>query len=104
MKEITFWGDLMKIYLDMCCYNRRFDEQISENDLVEVRSVIQIQKEILKKNIELVTSFMLHYENYRKKISEQRNKIDLFIKTYRAVYVGVDSIENLRSCLHRKIC
>ena len=86
----------MRIYLDMCCYNRQFDEKISEEDFIEARSVIQIQKEILLDNLDLVTSFMLHYENYRKKISEQRDKIDLFIKTYRKIYVGVDSIEILK--------
>lgn len=89
-------GDFVRIYLDMCCYNRQFDEKISDNDFIEVKSVIQIQKEILLDNLDLVTSFMLHYENYRKKISEQRDKIDLFIKTYRKFYVGVDNIENLK--------
>ena len=86
----------MRIYLDMCCYNRQFDEEIFEEELIEVKSIVRIQKEILRKNIELVTSFMLHYENYRKRNSEQRDKIDLFIKTYRKIYVGVDSIENLK--------
>ena len=86
----------MRIYLDMCCYNRQFDEKISEEDFIEARSVIQIQKEILLDNLDLLTSFMLHYANYRKKISEQRDKIDLFIKTYRKIYVGVDSIEILK--------
>ena len=86
----------MRIYLDTCCYNRQFDEKFFENDLIESRSVIQIQREIVQKAIELVTSFMLHYENYSKKISEQRDKVDMFIKTYRTIYIGVDSIEELK--------
>ena len=47
-------------------------------------------------NFELVTSFMLHYENYRKKKLKQRDKIDIFIKTHRKIYVGVESVEKLK--------
>ena len=57
---------------------------------------MQIQKEIIKKNIELVTSFMLHYENYRKKNLKQRDKIDIFIKMHRKIYVGIESVEKLK--------
>ena len=86
----------MRIYLDTCCYNRQFDEKFFENDLIESMSVIQIQREIVQKAIELVTSFMLHYENYRKKNLKKRDNIDLFIKMHRKIYVGVDSIEELK--------
>ena len=80
----------------MCCYNRLYDENFSEQTLAESKCVMQIQKEIIKKNLELVTSFMLHYENYRKKNFKQRDKIDIFIKTHRKIYVGVESVENLK--------
>lgn len=39
---------------------------------------------------------MLHYENYRKKNENQRNKIDFFIKSNRKIYVGIDSVESLK--------
>ena len=39
---------------------------------------------------------MLHYENCRKKTLKKRDKIDIFIKTHRKIYVGVDSIEELK--------
>lgn len=80
----------------MCCYNRLHDENFSEQTLVESKCVMKIQKEIIQKNLELVTSFMLHYENYRKKNLKKRDKIDIFIKTHRKIYVGVDSIEELK--------
>ena len=54
----------MRVYLDMCCFNRQFDEKTYENVMPELRNIIYIQKEIVQGNIELATSFMLHYENY----------------------------------------
>lgn len=86
----------MRIYLDMCCYNRQFDKKISDEIINDYKSIIQIQKEIVSGNIELATSFMLHYENYRKKDVEKRDKIDLFIKTYRKIYIGVDFVDELK--------
>lgn len=68
----------MRIYLDMCCYSRRFDEDSAEKISDEAKSVVQVQMEIVQKNVELVTSFMLHHENYQKKDEEQREKIDFF--------------------------
>ena len=86
----------MRIYLDMCCYNRLFDEDSAEKFSVEAKKIIQIQREIVQKNLELVTSFMLHYENYQKKNKNHLERIDFFIKTQRKIYVGVDSIETLK--------
>lgn len=86
----------MRIYLDMCCYSRQFDEDSAEKISVEAKNVIKIQKEIVQKNLELVTSFMLHYENYRKKNFDEREKIDFFIKSNRKFYVGIDSVESLK--------
>ena len=80
----------------MCCYNRQFDKKISEEIINDYKSIIQIQKEIVSGNIELATSFMLHYENYRKKDAEKRDKIDLFIKTYRKIYIGVEFVDELK--------
>lgn len=80
----------------MCCYSRQFDEDSAEKFSVEAKKIIQIQREIVQKNIELVTSFMLHYENYRKKDEDQRDKIDFFIKMHRKIYIGIDSIESLK--------
>lgn len=80
----------------MCCYNRLFDKDSAEKISNDAKNVMKIQKEIIKKNLELVTSFMLHYENYRKKNLKKRDRIDIFIKTHRKIYVGIDSIEELK--------
>ena len=63
----------MRVYFDICCYNRRFDDKSIGEISLEYQNMIEIQNEIVKGNIELVTSFMLHYENYSKKNIEQRD-------------------------------
>lgn len=80
----------------MCCYSRQFDEDSAEKFSVEAKKIIQIQREIVKKNIELVTSFMLHYENYQKKNKNHLERIDFFIKSHRTIYVGIDAVESLK--------
>lgn len=86
----------MRIYLDMCCYNRQFDNKFSKDILKDFNDVIKIQKEIVGGKVDLVTSFMLHYENYRKKDIRRRDKIDVFLKTYKKIYVGIDCVEDLK--------
>ena len=85
----------MRIYLDNCCYNRHHDKKSSEEITKDKNAVIKIQKEIIKKNIELATSFMLHYENYQNKNVRNRNYNDFFIKNYRTIYIGVDRLDDL---------
>lgn len=86
----------MRIYLDMCCYNRQFDKNFSDENFIEFKSVIWLRKKIIEKDFELVTSFMLHYENYRKKDKNQLARIDFFIKSNRKIYVGINSVEDLK--------
>ena len=85
----------MRIYLDTCCYNRRYDDKSIGDIFTEYQDIIVIQKEIVSGNIELATSFMLHYENYQKKDIRKRNNIDFFIKNYRKIYIGIENIEKL---------
>ena len=93
---IKLWSDSMRIYLDTCCYNRRYDDKSIGDIFTEYKNVIEIQKEIVIGKIELATSFMLHYENYSNKNIEQRDSIDIFIKTYRKIYIGIDYIDILK--------
>ena len=57
-------------------YNRRHDETNFEDILSDRAAMISIQKEIVQKKIELVTSFMLHYKNGRNKDPSQRDYND----------------------------
>ena len=85
----------MRIYLDNCCYNRHHDKKISDEIIQDKNAVIAIQKEIIKKNIELATSFMLHYENNQNRNAQNRDYNDFFIRNYKTIYIGVDRLDEL---------
>ena len=85
----------MRIYLDTCCYNRRFDKNIPDELIKEKLAIYKIQKQIVQKKIHLVTSFMLHYEILQIKNKKQRESIEMFIKNNRKIYIGINFIEIL---------
>ena len=85
----------MRIYLDTCCYNRRFDENIPSELIPEKLAIYKIQEHIVQKKIQLVTSFMLHYEILQIKNLKQRESIEMFIRINRKMYVGVEFIDIL---------
>lgn len=87
----------MRIYLDNCCYTRTFDDQKQIKIKQETESIIKIQEKIISKDIELATSFILHYENNQKIDDEHKNKIDNFYRTYRTIYIGIEFTEKLRN-------
>ena len=85
----------MRIYLDTCCYNRRFDENIPSELIPEKLAMYKIQEHIVQKKIQLVTSFMLHYEILQIKNLKQRESIEMFVRINRKMYVGVEFIDIL---------
>ena len=95
LKYIT--GDEMRIYLDTCCYNRQFDEQNSERILSEANAMFYIRNEIRNNNLELVTSYMLHYENSQKKDEEIKKRIENFFRMYRKIYIGIEFVDELEN-------
>jgi predicted nucleic acid-binding protein len=54
-----------KIYLDNCCYNRPYDDQVQPKVMLETLAKLYIQERVLKQKIDLVWSFVLKYENSR---------------------------------------
>jgi predicted nucleic acid-binding protein len=65
----------MLIYLDLCCYNRPFDEQESLVIRLETEAKLFIQELIKTRKIDLVWSFVLDYENANNPFDEQREQI-----------------------------
>jgi len=53
----------MNIYLDMCVYNRPFDDQRQYRIRAETQIFIMLISMITEGEIELVNSFALQYEN-----------------------------------------
>lgn len=93
----------MRIYLDTCCYSRIFDTDTSGKLPVEAKFILKLQKMIIRKEIDLVTSFMLHYENYQVKADNQRDKINFFVKSFRTIYVGIDKVDELSKIVDKII-
>jgi predicted nucleic acid-binding protein len=55
----------MKVYLDNCCYNRPYDEQIQPKVILETLAKLYIQELALNHRIDLVWSYVLKYGNSR---------------------------------------
>jgi len=83
----------------MCCYNRQFDEKSSEKIILEADAIMHVRNEIRNKNIELATSFILHYENDKKINKDMKIAVEKFFKTNSKIYIGVDFSEKLNKLL-----
>ncbi len=53
----------MKVYLDNCCFNRPYDNQDYLSIKLETEAKLKIQEMIKEKQLLLIWSFMLDYEN-----------------------------------------
>lgn len=80
----------MRIYLDMCCYNRPYDDQAQLKVAMETQSKLHIQMLVREKKLELIVSYMLRYECSKNPFEMRRNAIFDFIQENAAGYVGDD--------------
>ena len=92
----------MLIYLDNCCYNRPFDDQLQLNIRLETQAKLQIQKDIIDGKHKLIWSYVLDYENSKNPFMEKREAIapwrDLAVK----IVVETDEIINFAEKLKVK--
>ncbi len=65
----------MRIYLDNCCFNRPFDDPKQVRVRLEAEAKLYVQTKIFEKEIELVWSYILEYENKFNPYEERRNTI-----------------------------
>ncbi len=85
----------MLIYLDNCCYNRPYDNQSYVSIFIESQAKLFIQEQIKKGKIELVTSYVLFYENSQNPFEIRKNTIENFASEYETVYVSKEKHENV---------
>jgi len=87
----------MLVYLDNCCFNRPFDDQSNLSVRLETEAKIQVQTNIKNKQIELVWSEMLDYENKDNPFLERKIQIADW-KYLACIDVEVDDfiMENVR--------
>jgi len=65
----------LRIYLDLCTFNRPFDNQNQLKIKLETEEKLFIQQGIMVGNYELVWSYILEYENNQNKFYDMRNAI-----------------------------
>jgi predicted nucleic acid-binding protein len=68
------------IYLDICCFNRPYDDQSQLKVSLETQAKLHIQDLILKKELNLVWSYILAFENSKSIYPAKRNSISKWEK------------------------
>jgi len=76
-----------RIYLDNCCYNRPYDDQLYETIRLEAEAKLYIQSGIRNGKIEFVWSFIVDFENSVNPYEEQKETIKEWKK------VAVDNVK-----------
>jgi len=69
---------MLLVYLDNCCFNRPFDDQLHPLVRLETEAKIFIQAEIALGNLSLVWSFMLNHENNDNPFKNRKEQIALW--------------------------
>ena len=65
----------MRIYLDLCCFNRPFDDQSQTRVRVETDAKLELQTHVSTGKVELIWSYVLDYENAQNPFAERRESI-----------------------------
>jgi len=65
----------LRVYLDICTYNRPFDDQNQLKIKLETEAKLFIQQGIINGTYELVWSYILEYENNQSRYDDKRNAI-----------------------------
>jgi hypothetical protein len=65
----------MKIYLDICCFNRPFDDQSQLRIKLESEAKLKIQTDIQAGNFDLVWSYIFEGENEANPFEERKRAI-----------------------------
>ncbi len=79
----------IKIYMDMCVYNRPFDDQRQHRINTETQIFIIMMSMILEGKLELVNSFALQYENSKNTKIENMLRISDILE-YSKDYISYD--------------
>ncbi|MCZ7383403.1 MAG: PIN domain-containing protein [Candidatus Methanoperedens sp.] len=70
----------MKVYLDLCVYNRPFDDQGQPRILVETVEFMFLLEKAINKEMAIINSFVLEYENSKSPLIHRRDKIEDLLK------------------------
>ncbi|MCL2405696.1 MAG: PIN domain-containing protein [Defluviitaleaceae bacterium] len=94
--------DKPKIYLDMCCFNRPYDDQTQQRIQFEAVAKLMVQSFIVDGQIDFVWSYVLDFENSKNPFAEKRNTI-LAFKPFAVEVVNPNpAIESIATNLQSK--
>ena len=85
----------MRVYLDNCCFNRPYDSQSQMRISLETQAKLYVQESIRNQKIELVTSYMLRFENEQNPYEIRRQAIAEYIQNNTSVYIDYDKMEEV---------
>ncbi|OIO75409.1 MAG: hypothetical protein AUJ85_03185 [Elusimicrobia bacterium CG1_02_37_114] len=71
---------MKKIYIDLCVYNRPFDDQKQPKIKLETDVFLYLLEQIEKKKYHVVNSIILEYENKQNPYIERREKVSTYLK------------------------
>jgi predicted nucleic acid-binding protein len=66
----------MRIYLDNCCLNRPFDDQLKMRIRLEAEAVLFVQGKVAAHEIEMAWSYIIDYENSLNPFDEKQSAIN----------------------------
>ena len=93
---------MLKVYLDNCCYNRPYDDQTQLKISLQTQAKLQIQKEAIMGECELVWSYVLDFENSANPFEFKRNAIQEWEFVAKEMITENEEIINLANQLKLK--
>lgn len=88
---------MLKIYLDNCCYNRPYDDQSQLRISLETQAKLYIQELIKEGKLDLVTSYILLYENSQNPYEIRKMSVREFVRDNSREYVDFDKADEIRT-------
>jgi predicted nucleic acid-binding protein len=88
---------VLRVYLDNCAYNRPYDDQTQMRINLETQAKLHIQELIRDGQIELVTSYVLDYENGQNRFEMQRTAIKQFMNENSSIHVTAENNADVKS-------
>ena len=83
----------MRIYLDVCCWNRPFDDDTQSRVHLEAEAVLAIMEMAETKRLEIVTSDIINEEISRIPDDERREQVELLLQSVSSRVSFTSSIE-----------
>ena len=94
----------MRLYIDLSCFNRPFDDQGQERIRRETQAVLDVLRRIIEGSDTLVWSWVLSFENDKHPKPDRRDEIAVWeARSERSIAVNADLEERTRQIAQQGI-